>query len=133
MTPRSGEPPMGAGSKQQESERRAALNQALCREVNERRAAHAANLSDRVGFVCECSDIACRDEVSLTSEEYEFIRRNAKRFVVGLGHVDEEGDRLLVEEPGRFAVVEKFGPAGDVVAHLDPRGLGRRSGPRRTR
>jgi hypothetical protein len=33
---------------------------------------------------------------------------------------------VLMEEPGRFQVVEKFGPGGDVIAHLDPRGLNRR-------
>jgi hypothetical protein len=118
---------MGATRKQQEFERRAALNQSLCREVNERRIARAHDLFGRTDFVCECADVTCREEVSLTTDEYEFIRKNARRFVVRLGHVDQENDLLLVEEPGRFAVVEKFGPAGDVVAHLDPRGLERRS------
>lgn len=122
---------MEASRKQRESERRAALNQTLCREVNERRTARPQDLVGRIDFVCECSDVTCREEVSLTIEEYEFIRKNARRFVVRLGH--EESDHLLVEEPGRFAVVEKFGRAGDVVAHLDPRGLERRSSRHRTR
>jgi hypothetical protein len=115
------------GEQQPASERRAALNQTLCREVNERRTARVEDPSGRVDFVCECSDIECRGEVSLTIDEYEFIRRNARRFVVTLGHIDRESERLLVVEPGRFAVIEKFGPAGDVVAHLDPRRLARRS------
>jgi hypothetical protein len=46
--------------------------------------------------------------------------------VVTLGHANHETERVLMEEPGRFQVVEKFGPSGDVVAHLDPRGLNRR-------
>jgi hypothetical protein len=32
----------------------------------------------------------------------------------------------MMEEPGRFLVLEKFGPAEEVVAHLDPRGPTRR-------
>jgi len=39
---------------------------------------------------------------------------------------------VLIEEPGRFAVVEKFGPASEVVAHFDPRDPRRtKAGPRR--
>ncbi len=132
-TPHAGEgPSVRASRRQPESERRAALNQTLCREVNERRTARAENPSTRIDFVCECSDVECRAEVSLTIDEYEFIRMNGRRFVVRLGHIDHESERLLIEEPGRFAVVEKFGPAGDVVAHLDPRSLGRRSTRRTT-
>jgi hypothetical protein len=48
------------------------------------------------------------------------------RLVVRLGHADHETERVVMEEPGRFQVVEKFGPAGDMIAHLDPRGVNRR-------
>jgi hypothetical protein len=48
------------------------------------------------------------------------------RLVVKLCHADHETERVLMEEPGRFQVVEKFGPGGDVIAHLDPRGLNRK-------
>jgi hypothetical protein len=40
--------------------------------------------------------------------------------------VHHESERVLMEEPGRFLVIEKFGPAGEVMAHLDPRGPTRR-------
>ena len=117
---------MTANGKEQERERQAALKQALRREVNERRP-ESGEGAEVVRFVCECSDPACGERVLLTIDEYEFIRKNGRRFVVRLGHIDPESERLLVEEPGRFAVVEKFGPARDVVAHLEPRSLGRRS------
>jgi hypothetical protein len=112
-------------------QRRDELARALSRGE---RAPHGAaqNPAGRVDFVCECSEVECRAEVSLTIDEYEFIRRNGRRFVVRLGHIDEESERLLVEEPGRFAVVEKFGPTGDVVAHFDPRSVRRRSTRRAT-
>ncbi len=116
---------MAANGKEQERERQAALKQALRREVNERRPENGED-AEFVRFVCECSDPACEELVSLTIDEYEFIRRVPIRLVVRPGHVNHESERVLVEEPGRFLVIEKFGPAGDVVAHLDPRGPKRR-------
>ena len=112
---------MAANGKEQERERQAALKQALRREVNERRPENGED-AEFVRFVCECSEPACEELVSLTRDEYEFIRRVPIRLVVRPGHVNHESERVLVEEPGRFLVIEKFGPAGDVVAHLDPRG-----------
>jgi hypothetical protein len=112
-----------ADEEAQEHERQAALNQAVRREVNERRLGGGEDAE--VEFVCECSDPACEELVSLTIGECEFIRRVPTRLVVRPGHVNHENERVIMEEPGRFAVVEKFGPAGDVVAHLDPRSEGR--------
>jgi hypothetical protein len=112
---------VGANRKKQGRVRQAAVNQALRREVNEQRPRGGED-TGVVGFLCECSDPACRELVSLTVDEYEFVRRVPIRLVVRPGHVHHQSERVLMEEPGRFMVVEKFGPAGDVVAHLDPRG-----------
>jgi hypothetical protein len=114
---------VGANGEKQERERQAALNQALRREVNERRP-QSGEGAEVVRFVCECSDPASEELVSLTIDEYEFIRRI--RLVVRPGHLHHESERVLMEELGRFLVVEKFGRAGEVVAHLDPRGPTRR-------
>ena len=115
---------MGANNEEQEHERQAAVNQALRRDVNERRLERSED--DEIEFVCECTDPACSEVVSLTVGECEFIRSVPTRLVVTLGHANYETERVLMEEPGRFQVVEKFGPSGDVIAHLDPRGLNRR-------
>ncbi len=114
---------MGA-NEELEHERQAALNQALRREANERRT-EGGESAEVVHFVCECSDPACEELVSLTIDEYEFIRHVPIRLVVRPGHMHPETERVLVEEPGRFLIIEKFGPAGDVIAHLDPRGPAR--------
>jgi hypothetical protein len=116
---------VGANGKKQERERQAALNQALRREVNEQRPQSGKD-AEVVQFVCECSDPACEELLSLTIGEYEFIRRIPIRLVVRPGHVHDESERVLMEELGRFLVVEKFGPSGEVIAHLDPRGPKRR-------
>ena len=123
FTPRGGSL-VDASDEQQEHERQTAVNQALRRDVNERRLEHADD--GEIEFVCECTDPACAAVVSLTVDECEFIRSVPTRLVVTLGHANHETERVLMEEPGRFQVVEKFGPSGDVIAHLDPRGLNRR-------
>jgi len=112
---------VGANEEELGHERQAALNQALRREVNERRTGNGEG-AEVVQFVCECSDPACEEVVSLTIDEYEFIRHVPIRLVVRPGHVHHESERVLVEEPERFLIIEKFGPAGDVIAHYDPRG-----------
>jgi hypothetical protein len=116
--------PLDANNEEQEHERQTAVNQALRRDVNERRLERSDE--DEIEFVCECTDPACAAVVSLTVDECEFIRSVPTRLVVTLGHANHATERVLMEEPGRFQVVEKFGPSGDVIAHLDPRGLNRR-------
>jgi hypothetical protein len=108
---------MGASAEDQQ--RQAALYQALRRQVNERR--RRVSGDEPVEFGCECSDPSCRDLVSLTADEYEYIRRVPNRLVVRIGHMNRDCERVIIEEPGRFQVLEKFGPGEDVVAHLDPR------------
>jgi hypothetical protein len=115
---------LGKNEDEQERARQAALNQALSRDVNELRLERSEEAE--IEFVCECSDPSCEEVVSLTTRECEFIRRVPTRLVVKLGHADHATERVLMEEPGRFQVVEKFGPGGEVIEHLDPRGLNRR-------
>jgi hypothetical protein len=59
-------------------------------------------------IACECADPDCRELVSMTSEELDFVRRVPSRRVVIVGHTDQENERVLMEEPGRFQVVERF-------------------------
>jgi hypothetical protein len=102
---------LGPDREEEERERRAASDQGLSRE---------GSAGELVELVCECSDPNCEELISLTVEEREFARSVPNRFVVKVGHADEEIERVLIEEPGRFNVLEKFGSAGDVVAHLHP-------------
>jgi hypothetical protein len=61
-------------------------------------------------FVCECIDTDCHELVCLSREEYEAARRVPTHFVVLQGHVAPEVERV-VEESGRYAVIEKFAEA----------------------
>jgi hypothetical protein len=108
-----------ASSELQSQRRRAARNQSLFREVNERIEDLAAAASFNT-FVCECMDETCDASVSLTIEEYEHIRSSSNRFFVLRGHEVPEVE-TVVEANERFLVVAKSG-AGEVVAEeLDPR------------
>jgi hypothetical protein len=65
---------------------------------------------DREGelLACECSDPRCRELVSITPEERDFVRQVPTRRVVRMGHADRENERVVMEEPGRFQVVDRF-------------------------
>lgn len=99
-------------------ERQTVLREALRREVEDGRLERVEEA--RLDFLCECSDPTCRELVSITLDECEFVRRVPHRLVVKLGHADHGSERVLMEEPGRFQVVERFASSDDVVAHLAP-------------
>jgi hypothetical protein len=97
-----------------------AQNQALIREVNERIEEVAGDAAS-VEFLCECWDTSCIETLTLSIGEYEAIRTSPTRFPIMPGHDRPEFERV-VEENGRYAVVEKFGEAAEIVRKLDPRG-----------
>jgi hypothetical protein len=103
---------------------RAARNQSLFREVNEKIESVSQDASSMfLEFSCECADTECFENVSLTLEEYEYVRRIPTHFFVKPGHVYRDVERV-VETDGhgdRFEVVEKFGDAGTLAVRLDPR------------
>ena len=63
---------------------------------------------EREALACECADPSCREPVAITPDERDFVRRVPNRRVVRVGHADRENERVLMEEPGRFQVVERF-------------------------
>jgi hypothetical protein len=102
-------------------EQRAARNQAMIREVNEQLEG-ARQDPEQVyqQFVCECADLECIQPVELTIQEYETVRAEGAMFVIAVGHVYPEVERV-VSETSRFAVVEKLRTAGEIAEAHDPR------------
>jgi hypothetical protein len=98
---------------------RAAKNQSLFREVNER-IEDLASLASFASFVCECMNGACDEHVPLTLEEYEHVRSDSNSFLVLPGHEVPTVEEV-VETNDRFLVVRKLGGGGVVAAELDPR------------
>ena len=113
---------MSAGSK--EEVLRAARNQTLYREVNER----IEDLNERFDmaleaagmWVCECADPKCSEQLEMTLGEYERLRGHPNHFAVARGHVYEAVERI-VEEYENYVIVAKFGPGATYAVENDPR------------
>ena len=105
---------------------RAARNQSLFREVNERIGSSVTNLTPMfTEFMCECADDSCFEHVSLTSQEYSSVRKMGPVFfVVKPGHVYPDVEDVVGGEADRYEIVEKQGVAAEVAteaaAELEP-------------
>src|SRR4051794_10922653 len=84
---------------------RAAKNQSLFREVNER-IEELRPGEMLIEFACECSNTECTTALPLSDDEYEGVRRFPTHFIVMPGHELDEVERV-VEQNERYAVVEK--------------------------
>ena len=113
---------MDAGSRDEML--RAARNQTLYRQVNERiedlNEGFDAALSIGARWVCECADPECSEPMALTLDEYEELRSHPDRFAVVPGHVHETLERIVEAHEG-YVVVEKLGPGAVYAAEHDPR------------
>ncbi len=98
---------------------RAAKNQSLFREFNER-IEHLAGGASSAEFICECLQAECDEPVSLTRDEYEQIRSSSNRFFVLHGHEFADIEEV-VETNDRYLIVKKLGVGADVAQTLDPR------------
>ena len=107
---------------------RAARNQSLFREANERIEAAAVDVggSEPLPFVCECPEQGCTTIVRLAAGEYAVVREDGARFCVAPGHEVCEIDGVevarVVERRDRFTLMEKVGIAGELARRLATRG-----------
>jgi len=103
---------------------RAARNQALYREVNEKlqtlNEAFEEVLDTGSAWLCECADVNCTETMELTLGEYEALRDHPNRFAVLPGHEYPEVESI-VEDHERYVVVEKLGPGASFAVETYPR------------
>jgi hypothetical protein len=109
---------------------RAAKNQSLLREVNERIEDLAAGqpaetfetlrLGKEIDLACECMDETCVERVTMTVGEYEAVRSDSNTFFVKPGHDVAEVEDIVREGP-HYVVVSKIGAGAPVAEKLDPR------------
>lgn len=104
---------------------RAARNQALYRQVNERvkELNEALDAALPLGeWICECANVECFERIELTHEEYESVRRDGTTFVVAPSdeHVFPDAE-TVTERHERYWVVEKVGVAAELAQRRDPR------------
>jgi hypothetical protein len=105
---------------------RAATNQSLFRDVNERIedvGERFALTAERLDFLCECAYDECAERLQLTHAEYEMLRSVPTHFAVKSGHVAADVE-AIVESNDRYVVVAKLGIAGETATKLDPRTRG---------
>jgi hypothetical protein len=117
-----GRSPLGTASAE-----RVARNEATFREANEviRASADGMGLDGLLPALCECAELTCTELVHLTPQEYERVRAEPRWFLASIGHQQHaEGWARVVDERGRYIVVEKIDEAGAVAERLHPRGGG---------
>jgi hypothetical protein len=91
-----------------ERARRVGQNEGLYRQVNERirDMSERAPVPEELSVICECGDLECVDQVTVSSEVYARVRSHPDQFVVKQGH-----ELLDVEQPIEgsrdFSVVQK--------------------------
>ena len=108
------------------SSERAAKNQSLYRSINEsvndlnQTFAEITVTPFSGEWICECADPHCTLRIEATLQEYEIVRANGRTFLVCVGHVYPEVERVVAEND-RFTTVEKLSDAGQIAESLDPR------------
>ena len=112
---------MTENDRERASKDRFARNEAIFREVNERVADVTDSEARATNFLCECGNLDCVQEVSLTDAEYMKVRSNAATFAVVPGHA--LGDvETVIEETDRFHIVEKHPREAAIAEATDPDG-----------
>jgi len=108
----------------QDRKERAARNQTLFREVNERLEGLAEAFqhgSETSSFACECADLSCMVMIDLRLSEYEAIRSHPNQFVVLPGHVYPDVEDVVAEHD-RYVIVSKLGVGAEIAEKTYPRG-----------
>ena len=108
-----------------ERQARAATNQSLFREVNERvkdvndRFHAYTSLSD---WVCECANDTCVERIQMAGQDYERIRSAGERFFVAPSerHVWPDVERV-VERHENYWIVDKIELSEEIAKAADPR------------
>ncbi len=103
------------------SAERLGRNDAIFRQANEeiREVFEAEEIENRVPFICECADPACREIVQMSMKEYCAIREDPRVFLNVPGHeASSQGWAQVIETYDRYVVVVKIGPAAEVAEQL---------------
>jgi hypothetical protein len=105
-----------------QSVHRLVRNQILFREVNERVRETVGSADMKLDFVCECSNEACIETVTLGLVDYDAIRSRANLFVVTAGHELPEIERIIDQGDGYVLVAKMIGV--ESVEAANPRSRG---------
>jgi hypothetical protein len=109
-----------------ERRRRIGQNEALYRQVNERiedMNEAFSTITENFSIVCECADLDCTEQITLSRERYEQTRRDPTHFFLKPGHEAMDTERVLDRaEDESYVIVEKASPeARRRAEETDPR------------
>jgi hypothetical protein len=104
-----------------QSEERAARNEVLFRDANEKLGYKREELEVHgpTPFLCECADPTCTELIRLTREQYEHVRSKANWFLIASGHDAQEAP--AAEEHEGYFIIEKDGVARRIAEEENPR------------
>ncbi|MGH7485423.1 MAG: hypothetical protein ACREMY_07430 [bacterium] len=97
---------------------RLAYNEALDRQLNERKAEWMEEGLATAGFRCECSTLHCGARFQLSPDRWQEVHLRSDRFLVAPGHVAAEIE-FVVEEYPDYWIVEKQGEAAKIAEAMD--------------
>ncbi len=107
-----------------ERSRRVSHNEALFRLVNEQIESVNEAFSKTTSvftIVCECGDLTCMEQVTVSHAVYEKTRDDSTHFIIKPGHQVADVEDVI-ETCDEFAIVEKTPAAARQVAEeTDPR------------
>jgi hypothetical protein len=111
-----------------ERAKRAARNQVLFRDVNERVKDvndHFQSFTTLQEWVCECANDTCTEHIEMSCDDYEKIREGAERFFVAPSedHIWPDVE-AVIERRDAYWIVEKSGLAAEIAKDQDPRSEG---------
>jgi hypothetical protein len=104
----------------EERRTRAARNQTVFREVNERIVELSQRWITPPQFICECENPRCAETVVATMDVYEAVRGDPACFLVARGHEVPDVEEIVDSADG-FVVVRTLGQGLVVAVEFDPR------------
>jgi hypothetical protein len=107
-----------------ERARRIGVNEAMFREVNERIESLAETFGLRghaLDLICECGDVSCTEQIRMTSQDYEALRKEATLFAVYPGHEIPDFEEIVDRRDGYDVMRKREGEPAQVARETHTR------------
>jgi hypothetical protein len=108
----------------EERDARIGRNEVLFREINERLEGLQEafdSLAERADFVCECGNVACTEQITMSLAEYERLRSNPTWFAIKPDHEVPDVEDVVEKRQGYDIVRKHDGVPADIARAEDPR------------
>jgi hypothetical protein len=89
-------------------------NSSVFRQVNERIREVSttwADVSEPIGFLCECGDATCTGVMTLNVADYDTVRSAPGHFLLLRGHELPEAEEVVARTNGYLVVAQRTSPA----------------------